>query len=163
LLIGTATECFRSSIDNYQSAIASEGSEMDNKAEALKERTKKFALRIIRVIRSLPPGPEGRIIGHQLLRSGISVAANYRAVCRARSRPEFLAKLSIVIEEADESAFWLELLVDAGLVSQVKLKELTSESNQLVAIFNASRVTARKGSQSTISNQKSTIPRKMAS
>jgi four helix bundle protein len=136
---------------------------MDHQAEELKDRTKKFALRIIRVIRSLPTGPEGRIIGHQLLRSGMSVAANYRAVCRARSRPEFLAKLSIVIEEADESAFWLELLVDAELVPEVKLKELKSEANQLVAIFNASRMTARKGSQSTISNQKSTIPRKIAS
>ena len=136
---------------------------MDHIAEILKERTKKFALRNIRVIRSLPPGLEGRIIGHQLLRSGISVAANYRAVCRARSRPEFLAKLSIVIEESDECAFWLELLVDAELISEVKLKELKSEANQLVAIFNASRVTARKGSESTISNQKSTIARKMAS
>ncbi len=135
---------------------------MDHKAEELKERTKAFALRIIRVIRSLPPGPEGRIIGLQLLRSGISVA-NYRAVCRARSRAEFLAKLSIVIEEADESAFWLELLVDAGLISEAKLKDLKSEANQLVAIFNASRMTARKGSQSAISNQKSTIPRKIAS
>ncbi len=136
---------------------------MDHKAEVLKDRTKKFALRIIRVIRSLQPGPEGRIIGHQLLRSGISVAANYRAVCRARSRPEFLAKLSIVIEEADESAFWLELLVDAGLIAESKLKDLKSEANQLVAIFNALRVTARKGSQSAISNQKSTIPRKASS
>jgi len=136
---------------------------MDHKAEVLKDRTKKFALRIIRVIRSLQPGLEGRIIGHQLLRSGISVAANYRAVCRARSRPVFLAKLSIVIEEADESAFWLELLVDAGLIAESKLKDLKSEANQLVAIFNASRVTARKGSQSAISNQKSTIPRKASS
>jgi four helix bundle protein len=136
---------------------------MDNKAEALKDRTKNFALRIIRVIRCLPPGYEGRVIGHQLLRSGISVAANYRAVCRARSRAEFLSKLSIVIEEADESAFWLELLVDAGLISGAKLKDLKSEANQLVAIFNASRMTARKGSQSEISNQKSSIPRKMAS
>jgi len=136
---------------------------MDHQAEVLKNRTKKFALRIIRVIRSLPPGPEGRIIGHQLLRSGMSVAANYRAVCRARSRPEFLAKLAIVIEEADESAFWLEMLVDAGLISEVKLKELKSEANQLVAIFNASRVTAKKGSQSAISNQQSAIPRKKAS
>jgi four helix bundle protein len=133
---------------------------MDHQAEALKDRTKKFALRIIRVIRSLPPGPEGRIIGHQLLRSGMSVAANYRAVCRARSRLEFLSKLAIVIEEADESAFWLELLVDAGLISEPKLKDLKSEANQLVAIFNASRTTAKKGAQSTIINQKSTIPRK---
>jgi four helix bundle protein len=74
--------------------------ETKNKAEALKGRTKQFALRVIRVIRSLPPGFEGRIIGHQLLRSGISAAANYRAVCRARSRPEFLAKLSIVIRRS---------------------------------------------------------------
>jgi len=136
---------------------------MDHKAEALKTRTKQFALRIIRVIRSLPPGPEARIIGHQLLRSGISVAANYRAVCRARSRAEFLAKLSIVIEEADESSFWLELLVDAGLISELKLKDLKCEAGQLVAIFNASRMTARKGSQSTINNQKSTILHKRAS
>ena len=135
---------------------------MDHKAEVLKDRSKKFALRIIRVIRSLPPGIEGRTIGHQLLRSGISVAANYRAVCRARSRAEFLAKLSIVIEEADESAFWLELLVDAGLISESKLKDLKSEANQLVAIFNASRITARKGSQSVICNQKSAIPQKRA-
>jgi four helix bundle protein len=133
---------------------------MDHQAEALKDRTKKFALRIIRVIRLLPPGPEGRIIGHQLLRSGMSVAVNYRAVCRARSRLEFLSKLAIVIEKADESAFWLELLVDAGLISEPKLKDLKSEANQLVAIFNASRTTAKKGAQSTINNQKSTIPRK---
>ena len=130
---------------------------MDQQAELLKERTKQFALRIIRVIRSLPPAQETKIIGHQLLRSGMSVAANYRAVCRARSRGEFLAKLSIVIEEADESAFWLELLVDAGLVSESKLKDLRSEAHQLVAIFNASRTTAKKGVQSAINSQQSTI------
>jgi four helix bundle protein len=136
---------------------------MDHQADVLRERTKQFALRVIRVIRSLPPGLEGRIIGHQLLRSAMSVAANYRAVCRARSRPEFLSKLAIVIEEADESAFWLEILVDAGLVSERKLQELKSEANQLVAIFNASRTTAKKGVQSTINNQKSTISDKKAS
>ncbi len=136
---------------------------MEHQADALKEHTKQFALRIIRVIRSLPPGLEAKIIGHQLLRSGMSVAANYRAVCRARSRPEFLSKLAIVIEEADESAFWLELLVDAGLVKGTKLTELKSEANQLVAIFNASRTTAKKNVQSAINNQKSTIPDKKAS
>jgi len=135
----------------------------EHRAEILKGRTKEFALRIIRVIRSLPAGPEGRIIGYQLLRSGTSVAANYRAVCRARSRAEFLAKLAIVIEEADESAFWLELLVEAGLISEAKLKDLKSEANQLVAIFNASRTTAKKSSQSTINNQKSTIVARKAS
>jgi four helix bundle protein len=136
---------------------------MEHQAEALKNRTKQFALRIIKVIRSLPANSEGRIIGNQLLRSGMSVAANYRAVCRARSRPEFLAKLAIVIEEADESAFWLELLVDAGLVRQRKLTDLLSEANQLVAIFNASRATAKKPVQSAINNQKSTIPHRKAS
>ena len=136
---------------------------MEHQAEILKNRTKQFALRIIRAIRSLPPGAEGRIIGHQLLRSGMSVAANYRAVCRARSRAEFLAKLSIVIEETDESSFWLELLVDAGLISESKLKDLKSEANELIAIFNASRTTAKKGCQSTISNQKSAISQKKAS
>ena len=130
---------------------------MEQQAEILKNRTKQFALRVIRVTRSLPNGPEGRIIGHQLLRSGMSVAANYRAVCRARSRPEFLAKLSIVIEEADESEFWLEMLVDAGLIAESKLRDLKSEANQLIAIFNASRTTARKRVQSTINNHQSTI------
>lgn len=135
---------------------------MDHPAEALKTRTKQFALRIIRVIRSLPQGQEAKIIGHQLLRSGMSVAANYRAVCRARSRPEFLSKLAIVIEEADESAFWLELLTDAALVPRARLRDLQSEANQLVAIFNASRTAAKKGVQSAINNQQSTIIRKRA-
>jgi len=136
---------------------------MEHPSSDLKERTKKFALRIMRVVRSLPPGLEGRMIGKQLLRSGTSVAANYRAVCRARSRPEFLAKLAIVIEEADETAFWLELLTDAGLIAEAKLKDLRSEANQLVAIFNASRTTAKKGVHSTINNQQSKIPDKKAS
>src|SRR5579859_3325757 len=130
---------------------------MEHPACDLKNRTKTFALRVLKVVRSLPPGAEGRVIGYQLLRSGTSVAANYRAVCRARSHPEFLSKLAIVIEEADETAFWLEFLVDAGLISELKLKDLKSEANQLVAIFNASRTTAKKGSHSTINNENSTI------
>ena len=130
---------------------------MEHQAEILKTRTKQFAVRVIRVVRSLPINAEAKIIGHQLLRSAMSVGANYRAVCRARSRPEFLSKLAIVIEEADESAFWLELLVDADLVAPQKLKELQSEASQLVAIFNASRTTAKKGVQSAINNQQSTI------
>lgn len=131
---------------------------MDHPSTDLKKRTKSFALRVMRVVRSLPPGPEGRVIGQQLLRSATSAAANYRAVCRARSRPDFLAKLSIVIEETDESAFWLEFLVDAGMISESKLADLKSEANQLVAIFNASRTAAKKGSHSTIINQESTMP-----
>ena len=132
---------------------------IEHPATDLKDRTKKFALRVMNVVRSLPQSAEGRTIGNQLLRSGTSVAANYRAVCRARSRPDFIAKLAIVIEEADETAFWLEFLIDSGLVSELKLRDLRSEANQLVAIFNASRVTARKGFHSTINNQNSTILR----
>src|SRR5580698_4035183 len=84
-------------------------------SEILKQRTKHFALLLIRLCRTIPSSQEGRIITRQLLRSATSVAANYRAVCRARSRADFISKLGIVLEEADESLFWLELLVDAGL------------------------------------------------
>ena len=87
---------------------------------------------------------ESRVIANQLLGSGTSVAANYRAVCRARSRAEFLAKIGIVLEEVDESAFWLELLSDAGLVPASKLVSLLAEANELTAIFNASKNTARR-------------------
>src|SRR5579864_8832926 len=128
---------------------------MSHPATDLKERTKKFALRVMRVVRSLPSGMESRAIGDQLLRSGTSVGANYRAVCRARSRAEFLSKLGVVIEEADESAFWLELLSDAQLIPAARLRDLRSEANQLIAIFNASRTTAKRGF--SINNQKSTI------
>ncbi|MGH9789756.1 MAG: four helix bundle protein [Candidatus Acidiferrales bacterium] len=81
---------------------------MTYRAEELKKRTKQFAIRVIKLFRSLPKTEEARIIGRQLLRSATSVAANYRAVCRARSKPEFIAKLGLVVEEADESALWLE-------------------------------------------------------
>ena len=136
---------------------------MEHKAVELKNRTKGFALRIIRLIHALPSSLESKIMDYQLLRSGTSVAANYRAVCRARSRADFVSKLGVVIEEADESAFWLELLSDAQLVPQAKLKDLHSEANQLIAIFNASRMTAKQGLQSTINNQKSTIQRRRSS
>ena len=130
---------------------------MEHRAVDLKNRTKSFALRIIRLVRALPPGSESRIMGGQLLRAATSMAANYRAVYRARSRAEFLAKLSVVLEEADEAAFWMELITESGLVSEQKASLLKSEANQLVAIFNASRTTARRGFHSKINNQKSTI------
>jgi four helix bundle protein len=117
---------------------------VEHRANALKDRTKQFALRIIRLTRALPAGVESRVISYQLLRSGTSVAANYRAVCRARSRAEFLAKMAIVLEEADESAFWRELLSEAGLIPETKLSALRAEANELVAIFNASRATAKR-------------------
>src|SRR5438067_10036277 len=98
-----------------------------SKPEELRARTKKFALRIIRLFRSLPRATEAQILGRQVLRSGTSVAANYRAVCRARSRPEFISKIGTVVEEADETVFWLELLVDAKIVPDGRLQPLLVE------------------------------------
>ena len=119
-----------------------DGSSLD-KAKALQDRTKQFAIRIIRMHQALPKASEAQILGKQVVRSGTSVAANYRAACRSRSRPEFLAKMGLVVEEADETVFWLELLVDAGIVSQNKMKGLLGEGNELLAVFSASRRTAR--------------------
>jgi four helix bundle protein len=115
----------------------------------MKNRTKHFALLIIRLCRSLPPSQEGRVIGRQLLRSATSVAANYRAVCRARSTPDFISKLGVVLEEADESLFWLELLVDAGIIHSERIRLPLEEANELVSIFVASLRTV-KGFQSAI-------------
>jgi four helix bundle protein len=117
--------------------------------ERLQSRTKRFALRIITLYRSLPKTDEARILGKQLLRSGTSVGANYRAACRARSRAEFVAKLGVVLEEADESAFWLDLMQEAGIFPEEKLHEIIDEANELVSIFVASVRTA-KGFTSSI-------------
>ena len=87
--------------------------------EELRERTKSFALRVIRLYRALPKSAEAQVIGKQLLRCGTAVAANYRAVCRSRSRPEFIARLGIVVEEADETMFWLGMLADADIVKKI--------------------------------------------
>ena len=112
-------------------------------AQFLKERTKFFALNVIRLCRSLPRSQEAGIINRQLMRSATSVAANYRAVCRARSGAGFVAKLGIVLEEADESLFWIELLVDAGIASPETTRALKTEANELVAIFVSSLRTAK--------------------
>jgi four helix bundle protein len=109
----------------------------------MKDRTKQFALRIIRLVSSLPASLVTDVLGKQLLRSGTSVGANYRAACRARSPAEFCAKLGIVEEEADESAYWMELLTEAGLVPEHRLGNLLGEANELVAIVVASIRTAR--------------------
>jgi len=116
-----------------------------NDAE-LKQRTKQFALRVIRLADSLPRKLSAEVLGRQLLRSGTSVAANYRSACRARSHADFIAKMGIVEEEADESALWLELLSDAGLVSASKLQNLSQEADALTAIAVASIRTARRRS-----------------
>ena len=117
--------------------------------QELQQRTKSFALRILKVCRSLPKTDEGRILAKQILRSGTSVGANYRAACRARSRPEFVSKLGIVLEEADETVFWLELIQEADIFPGQKLESLILEANELVAIFVASVCTA-KGSTSSM-------------
>jgi four helix bundle protein len=114
-------------------------------AEELKNRSKQFAIRIVKLFRSLPRTEEARIIGKQMLRSGTSVAANYRAVCRARSKAEFIARIGIVVEEADETVLWLELLVDTDIVRESRMTSLLLEANELLAIFAASQYTARKG------------------
>ena len=118
------------------------------------DRTKQFAPRVIKLVGELPRTIEGRAIASQLMRSGTSVAANYRAACRARSKPEFIAKLGTVEEEADERAFWLELIIDAGLISESKIRPLLSEASEIVAIMASSKKTAAK---SQIANRKSTM------
>jgi four helix bundle protein len=95
------------------------------------------------LFRSLPKTEEARVIGRQVLRSGTSVAANYRAVCRSRSKAEFIAKVGVVVEEADETVFWLELLGETAIVPQKRLEELLLEANELLAIFAASQRTAK--------------------
>lgn len=111
----------------------------------LKKRTKQFALRVIKLVESLPKTQTAKVIGNQLLRSTTSVPANYRASCRARSNAEFRAKLGIVEEETDESVFWMEMLVDAGLVKHARVENLMDEGNQLIAICVTSINTARGG------------------
>ena len=114
-------------------------------ADELKSRTQDFALRIIRLAGALPKTEAGRIVGRQLLRSGTSVGANYRAACRARSKPDFVSKMGIVLEEADETAYWLELLVRAQLLPATRVRDLLKEANELVSIFVASIRTAKSG------------------
>jgi len=113
--------------------------------EELKARTQAFALRIIRLAATLPPDMVTLVIAKQILRSGTSVGANYRAACRARSRADVAAKLAIVEEEADEMLYWVELLARSGLVKAEGLGKLMAEANEIVAIITAARKTAQKG------------------
>jgi four helix bundle protein len=123
--------------------LKNEAAVVSSQPEQLRDRTKKFALRIIRLYRSLPYRTDTQVLGKQLLRSGTSVAANYRAVCRARSKAEFVARIGIVVEEADETILWLELMTESGIVSPERTQELLQEANELTAIFAASQRTAR--------------------
>ena len=116
---------------------------MSSQPEQLRDRTKAFALRVIRLYRSLPYKTDAQVLGKQLLRSGTSVAANYRAVCRARSKAEFVAKIGIVVDKADEVVLWLELMTESGIVPAAKTEALLKEANELTAVFAASQRTAR--------------------
>jgi four helix bundle protein len=133
----------------------------------LQARTKAFALRVIKLVDTLPRSTAGQVVGRQLLRSATSVGANYRAACRAQSHAEFAAKLSVVVEEADESLYWLELLHESNLIKPERLSDLLNEANEIVAISVAARKTAKQAIrtpasslrvQSSIDNRQSTIP-----
>jgi len=117
----------------------------------LKARTKTFAVRVIRLVDALPNSVKGRAIANQIMRSATSVAANYRAACRARSRAEFIAKIGVVEEEADETAFWLELIVECEIRSAKQIEPLLKEASELVATMASSR-------KSAIGNRRSAIP-----
>ena len=119
----------------------------------LKKRTKQFALRVMKLVGALPENSVGRPIGNQLIRSGTAIGANYRAACRGRSKAEFVAKLGIVVEEADESGYWLELIVEGDLLAKRLVEPLLKEANELTAIM----VASRKSAMSSIENQKSKI------
>jgi four helix bundle protein len=117
------------------------------KAAAVKQRTKDFAIRIVKLFRSLPHSPDAQTLGKQVLRSGTSVAANDRAVCRSRLRAEFISRMAIVVEEADETVFWLELLGETGVLRIERTQDLLKEATELVVLFGASLRTSKRGSQ----------------
>jgi type I restriction enzyme M protein len=127
--------------------------------QELKSRTKQFGLRVMKIVDVLPKTPVGRSLGNQLVRSGTSVGANYRSACRSRSKAEFIAKIGIVAEEADESAFWLELIIDCGLLNSELVLSLYHETEELTAIFTASGRTAKRSNpkSKTSSNPQSKI------
>jgi four helix bundle protein len=113
-------------------------------SDEFKKRTKAFALRVIHLVDSLPRSRTAGILGGQLLRAGTSVGANYRAACRAKSTADFVAKMGIVEEESDESAYWMELLIEAGIVKESRVSGLLGEANEILSMVIASIKTSRK-------------------
>ena len=128
-------------------------------ADELKKRTKQFGLRVLKLVAALPNTIAGRAIGGQLVRSGTSVGANYRAACRGRSKPEFVAKLGIAEEEADESGYWMEMIIEGELLKSKLVQPLLNEANELTKIFAQSRISASRALQRAkrISNRQSAI------
>ena len=126
--------------------------------DELRRRTKEFALRTMKLVEALPRSRSANAVANQLVRSGTSVASNYRAACRARSKAEFIAKIGVVEEEADESAFWLELVIEHKLMQEALVRPLLKEADELTAIMAASRISASRNSkQSALANRKSAI------
>jgi four helix bundle protein len=125
--------------------------ESQKRGAELKARTKKFAIRVFKLVDALPKTVQGRAVANQIIRSATSVAANYRAASRARSRAKFIAKIGVVEEEADETLFWLELIIDTGLLPAAKVAALEQEADELVAIMAASRKSAIGNRQSAFS------------
>jgi four helix bundle protein len=117
-------------------------------------RTKQFALRVMTLVGAMPRTVQGRAIANQLMRSGTSVAANYRAACSARSKAEFISKLGTVEEEADESAFWLELIIEGNLLAETSVRSLLTEAGELTAITASSKKTAAR---SQVANRNSQV------
>ncbi len=113
-------------------------------ANELKARTKRFALQVMELIDRLPNTVKGRVVAHQLMKAATSVGANYRAACRGRSQAEFVSKLSIVLEESDECCYWLELIMEGGLIPAEEVKDLYQEADEITAIMTASHKTAQK-------------------
>jgi len=122
-------------------------------ADDLKKRTKRFALRVLKLVAALPTTVAGRAIGGQLVRSGTSAGSNYRAACRGRSRAEFVAKLGVVEEEADESAFWMELIIEGELLKPRQVEPLLNEANEITKIMAQSRISAAKAAARTRKSQ----------
>ena len=127
------------------------------KPDEMKARTRAFALRVIRLAESFPKTPTANVIRNQMLRSGPSVGSNYRAACRAKSKPDFVSKMGIVEEEADESAYWMELLIESGLLTEAQLSELLKETKEIIAMTVASIRTLQKRDGSSPFNRQSKI------
>jgi four helix bundle protein len=113
----------------------------------LREEKKTFALNIIKLVKSMPEDRIGRVLGNQILRSGTSVAANYRSACKARSKADFISKITVVEEEADETSLWLELIMESDTLDNDLTKSLHKESNELTAIFTSSGKTAKENNK----------------
>jgi four helix bundle protein len=128
-------------------AVASAEPMTNPKADLLKARTKRFALDVLAFRRALPMTDDAADIGRQLSRSATAVGANYRSACRARSDAEFAARIGVVLEEADEAAFWLEIVTEGDFSKQPQALRLLDEANQLTAIFAASSITARRNAK----------------